>query len=226
MVLVAPRSAKLVEARGARFTLLIGYVFCLLGFLTMLLLWNEGISYWKVGLGYALRRDRRRVRRHAGLALAHRLGARDAGRHGLGHRRPPARPRRRDHAVDPRRAAHGGLRDGGRRGDRRPRPNEQQITDSVAEPADEVVRRRGGRSRSSTRSTRARSPPAAKQSFLDGADWAYTAGIVAILPARRSSSSSSRSARTRSSCSPATTPRTRRRARLSTDAAAAQPAGG
>src|SRR6476661_8051874 len=54
MVLVAPRSAKLVEARGARFTLLVGYVFCLLGFLTMLLLWNEGIAYWKVGLGYAL----------------------------------------------------------------------------------------------------------------------------------------------------------------------------
>ncbi|HEY1355521.1 MAG TPA: MFS transporter [Solirubrobacterales bacterium] len=53
MVLVAPRSAKLVEARGARFTLLIGYVFCLLGFLTMLLLWKEGIAYWKVGLGYA-----------------------------------------------------------------------------------------------------------------------------------------------------------------------------
>ncbi|HET7484619.1 MAG TPA: MFS transporter, partial [Solirubrobacterales bacterium] len=53
MVIVAPRSAKLVEARGARFTLLIGYVFCVLGFLTMLLLWKENISYWKVGLGYA-----------------------------------------------------------------------------------------------------------------------------------------------------------------------------
>ncbi len=53
MVLVAPRSAKLVDARGARFTLLTGYVFCLLGFLTMLLLWKQGISYWKVGLGYA-----------------------------------------------------------------------------------------------------------------------------------------------------------------------------
>src|SRR5262249_51278687 len=52
MVIVAPRSAKLVEARGARFTLLVGYVFCLLGFVTMLLLWNEDISYWKVGLGY------------------------------------------------------------------------------------------------------------------------------------------------------------------------------
>jgi MFS family permease len=54
MVLVAPRSAKLVEAKGARFTLLVGYVFCLLGFVAMLLLWKEDISYWKVGLGYAL----------------------------------------------------------------------------------------------------------------------------------------------------------------------------
>jgi MFS transporter, DHA2 family, multidrug resistance protein len=53
MVIVAPRSAKLVEARGARFTLLVGYVFCLLGFLTMLLLWKDNIEYWKVGLGYA-----------------------------------------------------------------------------------------------------------------------------------------------------------------------------
>ena len=53
MVLVAPRSAKLVEARGARFTLLLGYVFLLLGFLTMLLLWKEDTPYWQVGLGYA-----------------------------------------------------------------------------------------------------------------------------------------------------------------------------
>jgi MFS transporter, DHA2 family, multidrug resistance protein len=54
MVIVAPRSAKVVEARGARFTLLTGYAFCLLGFLTMLLLWGEGSPYWQVGLGYAL----------------------------------------------------------------------------------------------------------------------------------------------------------------------------
>jgi MFS transporter, DHA2 family, multidrug resistance protein len=53
MVVVAPRSAKLVEARGARFTLLLGYVFVLLGFLTMLLLWKEDIAYWKVALGYS-----------------------------------------------------------------------------------------------------------------------------------------------------------------------------
>jgi len=54
MVLVAPRSAKLVEARGARFTLLFGYVFVLLGFVTMLVLWQEGSSYLVVGVGYAL----------------------------------------------------------------------------------------------------------------------------------------------------------------------------
>jgi MFS transporter, DHA2 family, multidrug resistance protein len=52
MVLVAPRSAKIVEARGARFTLLAGYCFVLLGFLTMFLLWNVGIPYWMIGLAY------------------------------------------------------------------------------------------------------------------------------------------------------------------------------
>ena len=54
MVLIAPRSAKLVEAKGARFTLLVGYVFIFLGFLTMLVLWKEGTPYWEVGLAYAL----------------------------------------------------------------------------------------------------------------------------------------------------------------------------
>ena len=54
MVLIAPRSATLVESRGARFTLLVGYVFVFLGFLTMLLLWKEGSAYWQVALAYAL----------------------------------------------------------------------------------------------------------------------------------------------------------------------------
>ncbi len=53
MVLVAPRSAKLVGARGARFTLLFGYVFLLLAFLWMLLFWKEDVSYWEVALAYA-----------------------------------------------------------------------------------------------------------------------------------------------------------------------------
>ena len=54
MVLVAPRSAKLVEARGARFTLLCGYVFLLVAFATMLLVWKEDSSYWEIFVAYAL----------------------------------------------------------------------------------------------------------------------------------------------------------------------------
>ncbi|HEY7438688.1 MAG TPA: MFS transporter [Acidimicrobiia bacterium] len=53
MVLVAPRSAKLVDSKGSRFTLLVGYVFCLLGFLTMLLVWSDHSPYWQVGIAYA-----------------------------------------------------------------------------------------------------------------------------------------------------------------------------
>jgi EmrB/QacA subfamily drug resistance transporter len=53
MVLVAPRSAKLVEKFGSRRTMLSGYVFVLLGFVTMLLLWRDDVGYWRVGLGYA-----------------------------------------------------------------------------------------------------------------------------------------------------------------------------
>ena len=54
MVLVAPHSAHLVEARGARFTLLMGYTFCLLGFVAMLVLWRDGVGYWAVGLAFSL----------------------------------------------------------------------------------------------------------------------------------------------------------------------------
>jgi MFS family permease len=53
MIVCAPRSAKLVEAKGARFTLLFGYVFVMAGFLTMLLFWKDGASYLPVGLAYA-----------------------------------------------------------------------------------------------------------------------------------------------------------------------------
>jgi MFS transporter, DHA2 family, multidrug resistance protein len=54
MVLVAPRSAKLVEAYGARATLLVGYAFCLLGFVTMLAFWTESASYLPVAVAYGL----------------------------------------------------------------------------------------------------------------------------------------------------------------------------
>jgi MFS transporter, DHA2 family, multidrug resistance protein len=49
---VAPRSAKLVHERGSRFTLLLSFTSVLIAFVLMLLLWKEGIPYWKVAIGY------------------------------------------------------------------------------------------------------------------------------------------------------------------------------
>jgi DHA2 family multidrug resistance protein-like MFS transporter len=52
MVLVAPRSAKLVHSNGSRRTLLTGQGLLFLAFLTMLLLWKEGTPYWEVAIPY------------------------------------------------------------------------------------------------------------------------------------------------------------------------------
>jgi DHA2 family multidrug resistance protein-like MFS transporter len=54
MIAVAKLSGKLVETRGARFTLLLGFGFLDLGFLWMLIFWEQGISYFHVGFAYAL----------------------------------------------------------------------------------------------------------------------------------------------------------------------------
>jgi DHA2 family multidrug resistance protein-like MFS transporter len=52
MVIVAPRSAKLVGLHGSRRTLLTGQAFLLVAFVLMLVLWKENISYWVVALPY------------------------------------------------------------------------------------------------------------------------------------------------------------------------------
>ncbi|ORI19330.1 MFS transporter [Rhodococcus sp. 1168] len=54
MVLVAPQSAKLVERRGSRFTLLLGYVFIVLGLVMAWLTWKEDVSYAVVAISYVL----------------------------------------------------------------------------------------------------------------------------------------------------------------------------
>jgi len=53
MVLVAPRSAKLVGSHGSRLTLLLGQSFLLVAFGLMLLLWKEGTPYWQIAIPYA-----------------------------------------------------------------------------------------------------------------------------------------------------------------------------
>jgi MFS transporter, DHA2 family, multidrug resistance protein len=178
MVVVAPRSAKLVESRGARFTLLFGYVFVLLGFLTMLLLWKENISYWKVGLGYAF------VGTGVGLAGT-------PASHSLTGSVPVTRVGMASGTADLQRDLGGAIM--------------QSIfgallTAGYAAAAGASVAASGKninsqvqseltKSFSSAADTAARYPPsvrdniiaAAKTAFLKGDQWAYTAGIVAVL---------------------------------------------
>jgi len=52
LVLFAPVSARLTGTRGSRFALLAGYLCCLLSFITMLLLWRQHSPYWPVGLAF------------------------------------------------------------------------------------------------------------------------------------------------------------------------------
>ena len=182
---------------------------CLLGFVTMLLLWNEGSAYWQVGAGLRAssapasgsRGPRRRTRSPGSVPV-------DAGGDGVGHRGSPARPRRRDHAVDLRRAADGGLRGRGGRRRSRASPNADQVSDSVAGQLTKSFAS-AETPPSSTRSTRRRSPPPPKQSFLEGEDWAYIAGIVAVVLGAALCSSCSRGRTRNDASSPSITPPTR-----------------
>ncbi len=158
MVIVAPRSAKIIDARGSRFTLLSGYLFCLLGFVTMLVLWTEHSHYWEVGLGYAFIGVGVGLRRHPRLAFAHRFGT---GSRARGWRRAPpicsatsagrscsrSSARSSPRATPPRSP---------RRSPRRPTARRPRPACRTSSPSRSRARRRLPRS---TRSTRARSPP-------------------------------------------------------------------
>jgi EmrB/QacA subfamily drug resistance transporter len=181
MVIAAPRSAKLVESHGARFTLLSGYVFCVLGFVAMLLLWDDGVSYWAVGLGYAL------------LGVGVGLAGTPAS-HSLTGSVPVRRAGMASGTADLQRDLGGAIMQSilgalltagyatavnaaiaGA-----PSSAQAQITDDVQA---ELTK-----SFASAAQTAERYPQysdqiitAAKDSFVDGQDWAYLAGIVAIL---------------------------------------------
>jgi hypothetical protein len=179
MVLVAPRSAKLVEARGARFTLLVGYVFCLLGFLTMLLLWEDGIAYWKIGLGYAFIGIGVGF---AGTPASHSLtGSVPVERAGMASATADLQ---RDLGGAMMQSILGALLTAGYTAAFTKAiagsPNAAQVSDDVQA---ELTK-----SFSSAANTAQQYPQYSKQivaaartSFIDGADWAYVAGILAVL---------------------------------------------
>jgi EmrB/QacA subfamily drug resistance transporter len=179
MVLVAPRSAKLVDAYGARFTLLVGYVFVFLGFLTMLLLWTEDSSYWQVGLGYAF----------VGIGVG--LAGTPAS-HSLTGSVPVRRAGMASGTADLQRDLGGAIM--------------QSILGAVltagyasafaaaiaaspqASQVSSDVESELTKSFASAINTAQRYPQysqqitaAAKSSFLDGADWAYATGLLAVV---------------------------------------------
>jgi EmrB/QacA subfamily drug resistance transporter len=181
MVIAAPRSAKLVESHGARFTLLSGYVFCVLGFVAMLLLWDDGASYWAVGLGYALLGVGVGL---AGTPASHSLtGSVPVRRAGMASGTADLQ---RDLGGAIMQSILGALLTAGYASAVNaaiagaPASAQAQITDDVQA---ELTK-----SFASAAQTAERYPQytdqiitAAKESFVDGQDWAYVAGIVAIL---------------------------------------------
>jgi MFS family permease len=179
MVLIAPRSAKLVEASGARVTLLIGYAFCLLGFLTMLLLWNEGSAYWRIGLAYALV--------GAGVGFAGTPAS-----HSLTGSVPVTRAGMASGTADLQRDLGGAIMQS-ILGALLTAGYASAVASAVAAApnADEIsngVEAQLTKSFAGAETIAEQQPQyasqiiaGAKESFLDGADWAYTAGIVAIL---------------------------------------------
>jgi DHA2 family multidrug resistance protein-like MFS transporter len=181
MVLAAPRSAKLVESHGSRFTLLTGYACCLLGFIVMLTMWNEGIPYWQVGLAYAL------VGAGVGFAgtpASHSLtGSVPVDRAGMASGTADLQ---RDLGGAIMQSILGALLAAGYASAvsaeiaAAPTSTQSKISDDVAAELQNSF--------SSAAATAEQYPQYTKQiiagaktAFLDGADWAYAAGIIAIL---------------------------------------------
>ncbi len=179
MVLVAPRSAKLVEARGARFTLLVGYVFVLLGFLTMLVLWTDHSPYWQVGLAYAF----------VGIGVGF---AGTPASHSLTGSVPVRRAGMASGTADLQRDLGGAIMQsilgailtvgyatavgnaiaGAPQGSQISSSTQAQLQESFAGAAQIAKQHPQYASQIIA---------AAKQSFVDGANWAYMAGVVAVL---------------------------------------------
>jgi MFS transporter, DHA2 family, multidrug resistance protein len=179
MVLVAPRSAKLVEARGARFTLLTGYVFLLAAFLAMLLLWKDGSPYWQIAVAYAF----------IGIGVGF---AGTPASHSLTGSVPVQRAGMASGTADLQRdlggaimqSIFGALLTAGYAAAMSDAiasaPDRQAVTDSVQS---QLTKSFAGAETIAEQHPQYASQitAAAKTSFLQGDQWAYTAGLVAVL---------------------------------------------
>ncbi|GAA1978835.1 efflux MFS transporter LfrA [Microbacterium pumilum] len=179
MVLIAPVSARMVDRTGSRTTLLLGYGFVFLGFLTMLLLWHEGSAYWQVGLGYALV--------GAGVGFAQTPAA-----HSLTGSVPPTRLGMASATADLQRDLGGALMQS-IFGALLTAGYAAAFTAAIGASADATtvsssVESELTKSFDSAEAIAKQYPQyadqitaAAKESFLAGDQWAYTAGLIAVL---------------------------------------------
>jgi MFS transporter, DHA2 family, multidrug resistance protein len=178
MVIVAPRSAKLVESHGSRFTLLLGFLFCLLAFLVMLVLWDESASYFVVGLAYLLM--------GVGVGFAGTPASRS-----LTGSVPVTRAGMASGTADLQRDLGGAIMQsifGALLTAGYAAAFASQIAASPeGEKVSEKVQNELTKSFSSAANTAEQYPQyahqiaaAARQSFLDGGDWTYAAGMIAV----------------------------------------------
>ena len=179
MILVAPRSAKLVESHGARVTLLLGYVFLLMAFLWMLLFWTDDAEYWQIGLAYAF------IGIGVGLAgtpASHSLtGSVPVRRAGMASGTADLQ---RDLGGAVMQSIFGALLTAGYASAFSSAiagaPNGAQVSDSVE---NQLTKSYAGAIDTAQQYPQYADQitSAAKQSFLSGDDWAYTAGLVAVV---------------------------------------------
>jgi len=181
MVLAAPRSAKLVESIGSRNTLLLGYMFCLLGFVTMLLSWKSDTNYFFVALAYAF----------VGLGVGF---AGTPASNSLTGSVPVERAGMASGTADLQRDLGGAIMQSilgalltagyasavNARISSGSRAEQALITDNVQA---ELTKSFASAAQTAERHPLFAKPiiEAARQSFVDGQDWAYLAGIVAII---------------------------------------------
>ena len=206
MVLVAPRSAKLVEARGARFTLLCGYVFLLLAFATMLLVWKEDSSYWEIFLAYAL----------IGVGVGF---AGTPASHSLTSSVPVRRAGMASGTADLQRDLGGAIMQSifgalltagyASAAGALISSSGKDVTDSTQAELTKSFSSAANTASSYPASVQDNIIAGARTAFLHGDQWAYIAGILAILLGAVLASSSSRGSRKSASFSSGTMPKTR-----------------
>ena len=177
MMIAAPISARLIERFGSRITLLIGYTFCFLSFLSMLLLFTETSGYIDVAIAFSLAGAGVGI---AGTPASHSLtGSVPVDRAGMASGTADLQ---RDLGGAIMQSILGALLTAGYAASvaKQIAPHSSEVTTSIQNELE--------KSYASAAAVAQQNPAhaqaiiaGAKSSFLAGANWAYAAGCIAIV---------------------------------------------